>query len=585
MDSECLEFSMEDWPRRINWNEKRGRRHEVMRKALDELIAVYQYSDNLEPLSQDRRSSYGRVNRAFKNAFAGVLSVLFGLLPTWGLAQAVNAQAGSAGQAPSSVQTTLSAQRHSVALLDEHSHALQARLDAIDRATHSIDLSTFIIEPDPVALDILWHLQAAAARGVRVRMLLDAQFNRLPRPMVAQLVASGVEIRQYHPFRWYKPGWINTRLHDKMLLTDTRCDASSQNVGPEPVQGSTTALLEANDAAPQADPATMIVGGRNMSQPYFGFAGRLPRAYVDRDIQVTGPATTQGCQYFQELWRSKQTRFPRLGRRDPERTQETCERHPRISRGGCRRELIRRDREFAETKATLLEAHTNGWHPSPSEPATVFVVGSVEFLADPVGDKDFDFPIINRLIPQPDRIGAQLQQVLERAETSVVIESPYMVPSRGFRKGIESAMGRGVAFRVLTNSLLTTDNLLPQAAYRNAQGWILGQGIELWEYAGAESMHAKSAVLDERIGIVGSYNLDPRSEHLNTEIALVIDDGAFATALLASMDRRLEQSWHITHEGIANLAPGSKRYPGVTRRKILLMTLLRGITPFFRRQL
>ncbi len=487
-------------------------------------------------------------------------------------------------------------------LLDEHDHALQYRLQSIDQATRSIDLSTFIIEPDPIALDILWHLEAAAERGVRVRLLLDAQFNRLPLPLVAQLIDAGIEIRHYHPFRWYKPGWINTRLHDKMLLTDAQCGDAAQieggliegglieaaKIGATQIQSAQTNVTQAKIAQTTGTPeppATMILGGRNISQPYFGIAGRLPRAYVDRDILVTGPSTTRGCQYFGALWSSRQTRFPKLGTRDPSRSEALCERHPRVSRGGCKRELLRRDQEFIGARATLARAHANGWHPKPDAPPQRFQVATIEFLADPVGDKDLDLPIVNRLFPQDDRIGPQLLQVLERASESLVVESPYMVPSRGFRNAVRRARGRGLKLRILTNSLLTTDNLLPQAAYRNAQSWLLDQGIELWEYAGAESMHAKSAVLDGRIGIVGSYNLDPRSEHLNTEVALVIDDPAFARALLASMDRRLEQSWHLTHEGIANLDAQSRRYPGVKPKKILLMTLLRAITPVLKRQI
>ena len=208
------------------------------------------------------------------------------------------------------------------------------------------------------------------------------------------------------------------------------------------------------------------------------------------------------------------------------------------------------------------------------------------FLADPIGAKDVDLPLVNWLISGDGRIGPQLLAVLSQAEESLVVESPYLVPSRGFRKAVRRARARGLSIRILTNSLLTTDNLLPQAAYRNAQRWLLNQGIDLWEYAGTESMHAKSAVLDERIGIVGSYNLDPRSEHLNTEVALVIEDEAFARALLASMDQRLEQSWHLTKDGITTSGTAnSRRYPGVQRKKIFYMTLLRAVAPLLKRQI
>ncbi len=60
-------------------------------------------------------------------------------------------------------------------------------------------------------------------------------------------------------------------------------------------------------------------------------------------------------------------------------------------------------------------------------------------------------------------------------------------------------------------------------------------------------MHAKSMVIDERIGVVGTHNFDPRGDHYNTESAVVIEDPAFARALAQSIRRDMEpgNSWVI----------------------------------------
>lgn len=66
--------------------------------------------------------------------------------------------------------------------------------------------------------------------------------------------------------------------------------------------------------------------------------------------------------------------------------------------------------------------------------------------------------------------------------------------------------------------------------------------------AGARmGLHAKSLVVDRRIGVIGTHNFDPRSENYNTEAAVVIDDARFAQALAASIERDMapENAWTV----------------------------------------
>ncbi|MBV6790784.1 phospholipase D-like domain-containing protein [Xanthomonas euvesicatoria] len=66
--------------------------------------------------------------------------------------------------------------------------------------------------------------------------------------------------------------------------------------------------------------------------------------------------------------------------------------------------------------------------------------------------------------------------------------------------------------------------------------------------AGARmGLHAKSLVVDRRIGVIGTHNFDPRSENYNTEAAVVIDDARFAQALAASIERDIapENAWTV----------------------------------------
>jgi len=60
-------------------------------------------------------------------------------------------------------------------------------------------------------------------------------------------------------------------------------------------------------------------------------------------------------------------------------------------------------------------------------------------------------------------------------------------------------------------------------------------------------LHAKSLVVDERIGVVGTHNFDPRGRNYNTENAVIIEDAAFAKALALSIRRSMqpENAWVI----------------------------------------
>src|SRR6185436_9619363 len=160
-------------------------------------------------------------------------------------------------------------------------------------------------------------------------------------------------------------------------------------------------------------------------------------------------------------------------------------------------------------------------------------VGEVRFLYDP-----------QRADGGP-RVGVRLAEILEAAQKSIVIESPYLVPSKTLRDLLERKVAEGVAVTVLTNSLRSCDGVLPQAGYIKYRRRLVRAGIDVREYKGPDMLHAKSAVIDGRVVIVGSYNLDNRSQNLDTEVVCVAADEEVARELLASMDEHMKNAWTI----------------------------------------
>jgi len=295
----------------------------------------------------------------------------------------------------------------------------------------------------------------------------------------------------------------------------------------------------------------LIAGGRNIEDPYFGLDPDLN--YVDRDIYVQGSMVGEASDYFEALWNSSHVEDPP----SPVLTREWLERAEQsVDKGGGYLD-----------RSPIVSMTDNG-----RLLASSVQVEAARFLRD-------------RVAPVRKRPGMRkdLVELLESAGSSVFIETPYLVVTRRMRKLFRTLLDRGVHVRLLTNSLNSTDNVWPQAGYVGKKKELVRMGIELWEYTGPESMHAKSAVIDGETIIIGSYNLDPRSERLNTEIAVVVKDPALASDLSASMDTHLASAWRIDRNGRPE--GQDERYPGVGFCKKVKVRLVRLILPFVRGQL
>ena len=82
---------------------------------------------------------------------------------------------------------------------------------------------------------------------------------------------------------------------------------------------------------------------------------------------------------------------------------------------------------------------------------------------------------------------------------------------------------------------------------------------------------------------MGSCKLDPRSAHLNTEVAVVVEDVGAAAEALRPMERRLEGSVRLGQSGAPEA--GSVRAPKAPLKRRLLLVVARLVAPFVHRQL
>jgi putative cardiolipin synthase len=164
----------------------------------------------------------------------------------------------------------------------------------------------------------------------------------------------------------------------------------------------------------------------------------------------------------------------------------------------------------------------------------------------------------------------------------VVIQSPYLVFSDQALALFRGVRERGVEVRINTNSLAATDNLPASSGYRNQRAQMLALGLRIFEYrpdaqvqrrqmeqripalqgpAPIFSLHAKTLVIDSEVVVIGTFNLDPRSENLNTEVGAVIRDASVARAVeaLIEADMAAGSSWDAARDDPDQYADRLKR--------------------------
>lgn len=380
-------------------------------------------------------------------------------------------------------------------ILENPDDAVQARVDLIQRARQAIDAQYYVVGNDYFTLAGLALLRDAARRGCEVRLIIDGRSNMLNKDVHAELQREHILVKLYHPVTLRTLNNVLRRMHDKGLNVDHKY---------------------------------MIRGGRNAEGDYFGY---WKHNFVDRDVYIEGHAVTDSCVYFDQLWNSKEV-APVATVQDPKATH--------ADRG---RKIL--DDAKKKLRGGTFPRMNSGidWGARARE------VRPIEFLHDPVGKKNIEFGIAQAL-----------RLKLIKARHSVLVETPYLVPTKDLVTDLQALRKRGVSrIEMITNSSASNDDLLVSIGYEAAKNKLLQMGVDLWEYRGPNTIHAKSAVLDDQLALIGSFNMDPRSQQLNTETAVAIRDPETAHQLRENIYVHRKNCDHITpgHLTGTNLAKPS----------------------------
>lgn len=379
--------------------------------------------------------------------------------------------------------------------------AFAARAISARRAGRSLDLQYFIWHNDLTGRLLASEVLGAAERGVRVRILLDdMNAYGLDPHLLAMDAHPNIELRVYNPFS-HREGVaraleflrrlvrINHRMHNKAWIADGRI---------------------------------AIVGGRNIGDRYFEAGAQTN--FRDLDLLLFGPAAQQASGVFDRYWNSDAAvPISSLGKRAPGALRAVLARVRDDARGEPARAYLDRVAASQLIGNYYRDAIAPHWTPR------------IEVVADPPlkwsGDRRQW--LVGRLAP-----------MISGARTKALVISPYFIPGEDGTARLAELTRRGVHVGVVTNSLAATDVHAVHSGYAKYRPRLLEHGVRLYElrpYAmtkpGAQthregaSLHTKAFVLDDTRGFVGSFNVDPRSKDLNTEMGVLFDDPVLAAQL------------------------------------------------------
>lgn len=403
-------------------------------------------------------------------------------------------------------------------LLSDPAETFATLTHLVRTAQRSLDLQYYIWHADHAGTMLLRELLDAADRGVRVRLLLDDQGTRQLDAQLAALDAHpNIEVRLFNPFMARDARWLgfltrfdraNRRMHNKVLIAD-------------------------NEA--------FVSGGRNIGDSYFGATDGF--LFSDLDILAVGPVVDDVSRGFDRYWQSESS-YPahRILPPAPKGSLDDLDwQADALSLASKTQDLLTAVRDNFVIGSLLTGRLGLVWAPT-------------ELVIDPP-DKGLG------PVAYEDLLTLALRERLGVPRHSVDIISPFFVPTPTLTEDLSRLARRGVRVRVLTNSLDATDMAPAHAGYARYREPLLKAGVDLYEMrrlddqsaspaeyglfgssSPATTLHAKAVVVDDREVFIGSYNVDPRSVLLNTELGFVIDSPKLAAAISHIFDTGVPES-------------------------------------------
>lgn len=382
-----------------------------------------------------------------------------------------------------------------VALIESGEDGALVRLNLIENAEETLDISYYTLIDGKSTEIILGSIVDAADRGVEVRILLDGIFNNLKGNLKDTIYGfdlhSNIELKFYQPFKLLSPLSWNNRLHDKIIIVDEKL---------------------------------ALIGGRNIGDKYFIEDIMKDDFVKDRDVLIfkdvflddSSSVITDMKNYYDKIWNHEYSKA----------SIKKLKAKEKIKGENFNKNLRNGYKEFREVYIEKLKS--TDWYKN-----TIATV-NIKFVYNPIGRTNQDPWCLRELL-----------SLASQAEKSIFIQSPYVIPSKNMKAKFSKHDIDFENVTMLTNSLSSSPNPLAIAGYTNGKKDIVDSGVDLYEYQGPKSIHSKTYIIDGYISVIGSFNFDARSSYINTESMVVIYSESFAKHLKENIQIDLDNSLKV----------------------------------------
>ena len=393
--------------------------------------------------------------------------------------------------------------------------AFTSRLLMIDSASVSIDLQYYLYHDDETGKLLTLHLYNAAERGVRVRLLVDDMTTKGRDLGILNLAAHpNISIRIFNPAddRTFRNiaflnnfSRLNHRMHNKSLTIDN---------------------------------LVSVVGGRNIGDEYYSANHNVE--FGDFDVLMVGKVVEQVSEQFDLYWNSSQVR-------------------------PIEQLFVRTSNQPA---ADEIQQYFRDYHQSVLDHPYVLRLAQSQFLYQMLNhqlswfwsDAELIYDMPNKLnqLDEPILLD-DLNLFFQKTNDEMVMLSPYFVPTEKGADALIAAVKQGKKVTIITNSLAATDVLAVHAGYIHYRERLVKGGVTIYEMkahpandktkakkstlAGSSrsSLHAKMIAIDKQHLFVGSFNFDPRSAWLNTEMGVIIENPELTQLIVESIDNSISK--------------------------------------------
>ena len=376
-----------------------------------------------------------------------------------------------------------------ICCIDDNEEALLWRLRMIGTAKKNIVLSTFDLRADENGTKLLAALNHAASKGVKIRLLIDGIYQQLfladSSDFQALASSENVEVGVYNPVAPANLFKVNYRMHDKYLIIDEKM---------------------------------YLLGGRNSNDIFLG--DHTKGINEDRDILVydTSDGRAESLQqledYFYEVWNDKC-----VSKKKGKKPLEYTEAHAHME----------------EVYASLLKKYKD---------------------IETYSDWEKDTIEVNKIILVDNGVHAsrkrpqvlQTIQYLSDNADHVIIQTPYVI-CNGYMYDVLQQISDHAKLQIVLNAVEKGSNPWGCTDYLNQKKRILKTGADVYELMNEYPVHTKAVLIDDRLSVVGSYNLDMRSTYLDTELMLVIDSEKLNQQIRATESDYMEKSKEVLADG------------------------------------